>query len=201
MSGKLGFFHQVSGGFKLRKIRASDSFGIMRTHTKYYPAEHHSQSAIEAAIQLHPLCHNQSIKNILIETFDVAVEIIGSEKEKWQPQTRETADHSLPYLTVAALLDGDITLEQYREKRYLDKEVRALLKKVSVKRHPGMTHRYPKWMPTRVTVTFLNGEKDFICYRTAERLRRSADELGGNPSQIFVHGEKENDDFATEKPL
>ena len=54
----------------------------------------------------------RKIKKIVIDCFDVAVDIIGSEPEKGNPSTRETADHSMPYLVVAALLDGKVTLEQ-----------------------------------------------------------------------------------------
>ena len=43
-----------------------------------------------------------------IESHDASVDIIGSEREKWKPATRETADHSLPYITTIALLDGEV---------------------------------------------------------------------------------------------
>ncbi len=48
---------------------------------------------------------------IEIATFRVAVEIIGKDPEKWRPKTRETADHSLPYCTAVALVDGEISAD------------------------------------------------------------------------------------------
>src|SRR5262249_46962744 len=99
--GEMGFFKQVSGPFTL----GVDNFGgdgrpfmINQTYIKFYPAEYHSQSAIDAALTLRPqLGGVDTIEKITIETFNAAVEIIGGEPEKWRPTTRETADHSLPY--------------------------------------------------------------------------------------------------------
>jgi len=50
------------------------------------------------------------IESILIESHDAAVDIIGSEPEKWRPTSRETADHSLPYMTAVALADGSFVI-------------------------------------------------------------------------------------------
>ena len=77
---------------------------ILKTSIKYWPAEYHSQSAIEAALlpanQIEDL---SQVKTMVIESHDASVDIIGSEPEKWHPQRRETADHSLPYITAVAL--------------------------------------------------------------------------------------------------
>jgi 2-methylcitrate dehydratase PrpD len=71
-------------------------------------AEYHSQSAIEAALFLRKQIEDLStVRSMLIESHDASVDIIGSEPEKWKPQSRETADHSLPYITAVALIDGE----------------------------------------------------------------------------------------------
>ena len=132
---------------------------ILKTHTKFYPAEHHAQSAIEAAISIRPDISGKKIRKIILETFDVAVEIIGSEKEKWAPATRETADHSMPYLVVAALLDGDVNLAQFRKKKFKSAGVRKLLKKVEVKSSRRYSRLYPRFLPNKVTVICSDGSK------------------------------------------
>src|SRR5438477_538159 len=72
---------------------------ILNTSIKYWPAEYHSQSAIEAALFLREQIGDVSqIAAVNIESHDASVDIIGSEPEKWRPETRETADHSLPYI-------------------------------------------------------------------------------------------------------
>src|SRR3954470_23934061 len=72
-------------------------FMITQTYIKFWPAEYHSQSAIDAALQLRPEVGDVSkVASLDIHTFNAAVDIIGKDPEKWRPQTRETADHSLP---------------------------------------------------------------------------------------------------------
>src|SRR5205814_9324096 len=65
---------------------------ILKTSIKYWPAEYHSQSAIEAALSLRKqILDPARIKSVTIESHDASVDIIGSEPEKWKPNTRETA--------------------------------------------------------------------------------------------------------------
>lgn len=159
-SGRHGFFNQVSGPFKWPQRAPGDSWMILSTHIKYFPAEHHAQSAIEAAVELRRQISefvSKWIKNIKVECFDVGVSIIGSEKEKWFPTTRETADHSMPYLVAAALLDGTVSLSQFEKKRFLDKDVRRLMRLIEVTSSKRYSSMYPKFMPTRLSVKLKNG--------------------------------------------
>ncbi len=160
-TGRHGFFAQVSGAFNLSRSRVGRPWRILDTHIKFFPAEHHAQSAIEAALQLrrHPgLRHaGMTIREITIDIFEVGAAIIGSEKEKWNPRTRETADHSLPYLVAAALLDGELTLAQYRAERYRDADIKKLMSVTKVRHHRPYDQLYPRAMPTRVTLRLRNG--------------------------------------------
>ena len=92
---------------------------ILNTSIKFWPAEYHSQSAIEAALSLRKEIGDPAkVKSMTIESHDASVDIIGSEPEKWKPETRETADHSLPYITAIALIDGEITDKQFARERF-----------------------------------------------------------------------------------
>ncbi len=94
---------------------------ILKTSIKYWPAEYHSQSAIEAALFLRKQIEDLSqVKSMVIESHDASVDIIGSEPEKWKPQQRETADHSLPYITAVALIDGEVTDKQFEPERFTE---------------------------------------------------------------------------------
>ena len=174
-SGRNGFFNQVSGPFQLRLESFGRPWKMMQTHIKFFPAEHHAQSVIEAAIVLRDQAwvdwagdmkefqrFLSDIRGIEIETFKVAVDIIGSEKEKWIPTTRETADHSMPYLTVAALLDGDVTLKQYEARLYAENRVRRLMGRVTVKHNPAYSRLYPRQMPSKLTVQWKNNSYSSI---------------------------------------
>src|SRR5207245_2584306 len=117
---------------------------ISGTYLKFWPAEYHSQSAIDAALQLRPQISDlRQIKSIDIHTFDAAVDIIGKDPEKWRPKTRETADHSLPYCTAVALADGMVTLAQFAPDRFSDPALLNLVAKVTVHRDAGLSARYP----------------------------------------------------------
>src|SRR5205085_2297744 len=119
-----------------------------------------SQSAIDAALQLRSDVGDvEKIQAIDLHTFDAAVDIIGKDPEKWRPKTRETADHSLPYCTVVALVDGDVTLDQFAPERLTDEKLLALVAKVKIHRDAGLSKRYPAGIPNRLTVTLDDGRQ------------------------------------------
>jgi 2-methylcitrate dehydratase len=133
---------------------------LTKTYIKFWPAEYHSQSAIDAALQLRKEIGDVSkIAKVDIDSFDAAVDIIGKDPEKWAPKTRETADHSLPYCTAVALADGAVTLAQFDEKRFTDPKLIALTAKVQIHRDAGLTARYPRGIPNRLTVTLTDGRQ------------------------------------------
>jgi 2-methylcitrate dehydratase len=133
-------------------------FMISQTYIKFWPAEYHSQSAIDAALQLRPEIGDPAkIVSIDIHTFNAAVDIIGKDPEKWRPQTRETADHSLPYCTAVALVDGDITDAQFAHSRFTDPKLLALVAKIKLHRDAALNERYPRGTPNRLTVKLADG--------------------------------------------
>jgi 2-methylcitrate dehydratase len=157
-SGRHGFEKQVSGRLNFSVSGIGKPWGILKTHMKYFPAEHHAQSAIEAGVALHDRIKNKTIQSVTVLAFEAAVSIIGSEKEKWKPSTRETADHSLPYLVAVALQKGDVNLEQYRREMYKQPSVRLLMKKIHIAREPRFDRLYPAAMPTRLIVRLKGGD-------------------------------------------
>ncbi len=159
--GVLGIMKLLTGPFELAPLGGDGrSFMISGTYIKFWPAEYHSQSAIDAALQLRPEVGDMgNVAAIDIHTFDAAVDIIANEAEKWRPKTRETADHSLPYCTAVALADGDVTLAQFDPKRFTDPALLELVAKVKVHRDAALSARYPKAIPNRVTVSLADGRK------------------------------------------
>jgi len=176
--GEMGFWKQVSGEFALEKLAGVrsdrlqpvegpaeaghyeplDDFMIKRTSIKYWPAEYHSQSAIHAALELRKQIPDVAqIDRIDIASFDAAVDIIGKDPEKWRPKTRETADHSLPYCTAVALVDGDVTLDSFSDERLNDESLLELVSRITIHRDAGLTARYPRGIPNRITVTLKDG--------------------------------------------
>ncbi len=159
--GELGFMKLLTGPFALAPLGGtpgSSGFMLAETYIKYWPAEYHSQSAIEAALQLRPEVGDlRQVEAIDIHTFNAAVDIIGKDPEKWRPRTRETADHSLPYCTAAALADGDVSEASFETGRFTDPALLELVAKVQVHRDPALNERYPRGIPNRLTVRMVDG--------------------------------------------
>ena len=94
-----------------------------------------------------------------VDTFTVGWKIISKDAEKWNPQTKETADHSLPYIVDRALLDGRIWLNSYDSSKMNDEGVRRLLGLTKVNIDPRYDHLYPEAVPNRVTVKTCDGNE------------------------------------------
>src|SRR5437773_4923275 len=179
--GQMGFEKQlgVSLGNVGDKFRAAPSM-ILQTSIKYWPAEYHSQSAIEAVLALRKEVGDPAkIKQVIIESHDAAVDIIGSEPEKWKPKTRETADHSLPYITAIALIDGEVTDKQFEPQRFKDSEVWKFLENVKVERNAELSALYPDAVANIVHVDLADGRRltrrvDYPLGNAKNRLKDSA---------------------------
>jgi 2-methylcitrate dehydratase len=161
--GRSGFFKQVSGPGNVDV----DSFGrrgvpfrIHQCSLKAYPAVIYTQTAIVAAIEVAKEVGSlDRIAAIEIATTRRGFERTGSEAEKWSPQTRETADHSLPYITARAMFDGDITNASFAPHMYRDPRILAFMQKIKVSEDPILTGRGAGAVPTRVTAILLDGQR------------------------------------------
>lgn len=126
---------------------------ILDTHLKRWPVGYVAQSAVEAAHRVHAqLRPDDTIGSVRIATYRMAVDVMAGE-EKWAPGTRETADHSLPYVVAAMLRDGDIGEATFDLERVRSQETHAFLReRVTVVAEPDLTARYPRSFPARVEV-------------------------------------------------
>ena len=159
--GEFGFFKLVSGPFELPPLARGvrDHFKILDTYIKYYPVEYHAQSAVGAAIEIYKEIEDGDvIEAVEVKTFRAAYEIIGSGPEKWRPKTRETADHSLPFVVAAALVDGTVNLGTFVGKLE-DARIMALAEKVRVTVDDSLDRLYPEAVPNRVEVTLSSGRR------------------------------------------
>jgi 2-methylcitrate dehydratase len=161
--GKSGFFAQVSGpaaidvsSFGRREVQ----FRINRCSLKPYPAVIYTQTAIVAGIEVAREAGSlDRIATIDIATTSRGFQRTGSEPEKWSPKNRETADHSLPYVTARAMFDGTITNESFAPQKFRDPAVLAFMQKIKVAEDPVLTARTGGAVPTRVTATLTDGRK------------------------------------------
>ena len=133
--GKAGFFNSTGIRFEIRPFADSaDDFRIMKARLKAFPAGYFSQSAIEAILGLRSqIADLHDIKEVRLQTFPAGYEVMGSGQANWQPETRESADHSLPFVMAVALMEGNVEIRHYDQMYYLRSEVRELMQKIKVR--------------------------------------------------------------------
>lgn len=151
--GDDGVFAQVSGPFELDLPARPGQWIISQVHTKYRPAEYNSQALLDLAVELREEIDLGAVEAIHVDTYWLAYSEIGSEPAKWDPRTRETADHSIPFLLARALVDGGITSASFTPEKILDPGLRPLMNKITVTENDDYSRRFPAELLVRVTVT------------------------------------------------
>jgi 2-methylcitrate dehydratase len=158
--GNKGFMDSIAGRFEIDWER-EDLDRVQRTFLKRYNAEIHSQSALEALLELREAhaVDPDVVERIELETFQVAFDIIGGGEEggKKEIRTKEQADHSLPYLLAVALIDGQVLPEQFAPERIVAPDVQTLLRRVEVRPAADLTARFPAEHACRVRLHLAGG--------------------------------------------
>ncbi|MEN3047581.1 MAG: MmgE/PrpD family protein [Candidatus Caldarchaeales archaeon] len=159
--GEMGYWRVIAGAFPALPSlggREGQPFRTLMTSIKRWPVEYHSMSAVEAAIELKREVQDpRRIAGVEIHTFTVSHKIIVKDPEKWRPRTRETADHSLPYITARTLIDGDIWIDSYTDEKLSDPLLLEVISKTRVEVDPKYDEIYPGAVPNRVTVRTSDG--------------------------------------------
>lgn len=160
--GNKGFKETISGDFTL-DWEKEDLERVTKTIIKKFNAEIHSQATLEG---LQDLMYKKDffpadIESIVLNTFDVAYNIIGGGEEggKKNIRTKEEADHSLPYMMAAVLLDGNVLPAQYLPERIQRTDIQELLQKVQVNEKKEYSDRFPLEMANDITIKFKNGKE------------------------------------------
>jgi 2-methylcitrate dehydratase len=161
LEGNKGFMDAIAGEFEIDWSK-EDLESVTRTILKKFNAEIHSQSAIEALIELHKEndVKPDQVERVELDTFQVAFDIIGGGEEgsKYEIHTKEEADHSLPYLLAVALLDGQVLPDQYRPERIASDDVQDLLHRVEIKPDDSLSERFPQEHSARIRLHLREGQ-------------------------------------------
>ncbi|MCX7764278.1 MAG: bifunctional 2-methylcitrate dehydratase/aconitate hydratase [Bacteroidia bacterium] len=177
---KWGFEAVILGGEPVRLARPLGSYVMENILYKVsYPAEFHGQTAVEAALQLHPQVKGrlEEIEKIVIETQESAVRIIDKPGPFRNPADR---DHSLQYMTAVALIYGTLAYEHYEEPIASDPRIHALIQRMEVRENPDFSRDYldpdKRSIANAVQVFFKNGESTervLVEYPIGHRRRRA----------------------------
>ncbi|HZP88178.1 MAG TPA: MmgE/PrpD family protein, partial [Burkholderiales bacterium] len=131
---------------------------IGSTYLKALPVCYHAQAAAQAALQLHDQLRGRDVECVEIASYDEAVRMIGSDPSRWAPQSRETADHSLPFIVATCLVDGAISASSFADELLSDPEIVQLMQRIRVVASPPFTSMYPQAAPARVVVYTRKGD-------------------------------------------
>ena len=135
-------------------------FLISRCSYKAFPTEALTHQPISAALSLrreHQL-NPEQIKAVHVETTTRGADIL-SDPSKYKPDTRETADHSLPYVVAVALAKGNVLPDSFENHALRDPSVRALLPKIRVTADKEIDTLFPRIKRARVTIQTSDGRQ------------------------------------------
>jgi len=106
-----------------------------------FPAEFHAQTAVEAAVTLHPEIIEKldEVKTVNITTHDSAIRIISKEGELNNPADR---DHCLQYMVAIGLLKGNLIAEDYEDDIASDPRIDTLRKKMVINEDKRYSDEY-----------------------------------------------------------
>jgi 2-methylcitrate dehydratase len=161
--GVNGFEERVSGRLDRQALRRTDGepYKILTSHIKRFPVQYHTQAGIEAALavraELPRTCLEDPLTEVVVTTSQVCFDLTADSANKWSPETRETADHSMPYLVVTALREGRVIGMDFDEARFRDPQRLADMAKVRVEVDPAMSTSYPGDLTVRVQTRQASG--------------------------------------------
>ncbi len=131
---------------------------INRCSYKAFPTEALTHQPITAALKLRERLNLSAadVMEVLVETTTRGADIL-SDPSKYKPDTKETADHSLPYVVAAALADGNVLPSSFSEDKLTDPAIRELLGKIKVVADPEIDALFPRVKRARVTIKTSSG--------------------------------------------
>ncbi len=198
--GKSGWCdHVARERLRVANLSVADTpYKIESTLIKNRPSAGGTISSILAAEKVAPVGNFTDIVQVTVEANKLAKKLLGTNEHRpvWNPDSREIADHSIPYVVAMTLIYGTVTQKSFEDVYLWNPHVRALMQKVEVVENEEFTRAYtrsPVEHRTRITVVLSSGERrvaeaggdedDLSAPRTdaqiAEKFRSATEELVG----------------------
>jgi len=137
-----------------------DSFRILNCSMKAFPTEALSHTHLTAVLKIvreHNISHNQ-IEEVVITTIARACDILF-DSHKYRPESRETADHSLPYCVAVALVDHQVTTQSFSEEKLKDPRIWEVIDKIRGEASQEFEKLFPAKQPSRIVIRTTDGRK------------------------------------------
>ena len=158
--GKEGLMDVFGPEWAIEKLVGGlgDHFKILDCSMKAFPTEALTHTHISAAIQVvkeHSI-KPEDIEEVRITTLARAVDILF-DSHKYDPTSRETADHSLPYCVARAIIDGRVTPQSFDDEALFDPRLKTLIHKIKGEASEEFDKMFPEKQPSRVVIRTTGG--------------------------------------------
>lgn len=163
--GKEGFMDVFGEGWDENKLIGGlgDSFKILECSMKAFPTEALTHTHITATLKV--VTENDikpdDIEEVIVTTIARAYDILF-DPHKYKPETRETADHSLPYCIARAILDRKITTQTFDDEKINDPRLKEVIYKIKGEASEEFEKMFPAKQPSRVTIRTKQGQEHSV---------------------------------------
>lgn len=154
LDGEYGFGKLVAALDDSILRNRTGEFEIVKSCIKLWPCVGTAQAPIAAALEI----HKQQPRQDEIDHVTVGLSAFAYRQQIAYPneiRTREHADHSVPYVVARALLDGQVVVDNFEEKRFRDPTALALVRKIQLRSDPSLSDAN---LGARVQVTARSGQ-------------------------------------------
>ncbi len=160
--GKEGFMDVFGPEWDLEKLLGGlgEKFKILECSMKAFPTEaltHTHLSCTLKAVTENDISYDQ-IEEVRLTTIARACDILF-DPHKYRPESRETADHSLPYCVAVCLVDHKITTQSFSDEKLKDPRIWEVIDRIKGEASVEFEQMFPAKQPSRVVVTTKDGRK------------------------------------------
>jgi 2-methylcitrate dehydratase len=157
--GRNGVFERVCDPFEIAPLLDLNlGTCVEQSVLKLFPTEIHAQAPIAAALELRRQIPDASqIMSVEIRSYERMIVTVGG-PDRWNPETRESADHSAPYAVSVALLDGVVNSHSFDEANLTREDVRDLMAKITIEAVDEFEAAYPGKLTSAFRVTLADGK-------------------------------------------
>jgi 2-methylcitrate dehydratase len=194
IDGKEGLVHCMGPEWKLELLEEGlgESWRITQCGMKAFPTEALTHAPISCVLDLirdNDLAPDR-VEKVHIRSLARAADILA-DPSKYDPRSKETADHSLPYVIAAAIADRQVTPLQFTDAKIMDPTIRAQLNKVEVVADPEIEAAFPELQRVIVKITTTDGKE----------LTKQVDYPKGDPRNPLTDREVEEKFDALAEPV
>jgi 2-methylcitrate dehydratase len=162
IDGKEGLTHVFGHEWKLNILTdgLGESFRIAQCGMKGFPTEALTHAPLTAVLRIVKTQQvgPDDVESIEVKTIRRAADIL-SDPSKYNPDSKETADHSLPWCIAAAVARGRVTPAEFSDEALKDAAIRGVINKVKVVAEPAFEEMFPRLQVCEVTFHLKNGER------------------------------------------